>query len=260
MKRKLQSIINRIKNYVPGLLAIIAIVTIWQILSVKAIVPSYMLPKPKDVLNALYEDRYILFEHSLVTLKEAFYGLLYGIVIAFVMATIMDECSFLYKALYPIMVITQTIPTIAIAPLLVLWMGFGEEPKITLVVITTFFPIAVGLLDGYKNVDKDSVNLLRSMGAGKIKVFRHIKLPNALPYFFSGLKVSASYAIVGAVISEWLGGFEGLGVYMTRVKKAYAFDKMFAVIIVIIVISLLLMKLVNILRKMVMPWERNHGN
>ena len=218
-----------------------------------------MLPKPMDVLNALVEDREILFEHILITLKEAFYGLFIGVIIAFIMATVMDECGFLYKALYPVMVITQTIPTIAIAPLLVLWMGFGIEPKIALVVITTFFPIAVGLLDGYKNVDKDSVNLLRSMGAGKVKIFRHIKLPNALPYFFSGLKVSASYAIVGAVISEWLGGFEGLGVYMTRVKKAYAFDKMFAVIIVIIVISLILMKLVNLLRKTVMPWERN-GN
>ena len=237
-------------------MAIIILILIWHLLSASDIVPSYMLPKPIDVLKALVQDREILFEHGLITLKEAIYGLLIGIMIAFAIATLMDECNLLYKALYPVMVITQTIPTIAIAPLLVLWMGFGVEPKITLVVLTTFFPIAVGLLDGYKNVDKDSVNLLRSMGAGKVKIFRHIKLPNALPHFFSGLKVSAAYAIVGAVISEWLGGFEGLGVYMTRVKKAYAFDKMFAVIIVIIVISLLLMTLVNVLRKMVMPWER----
>ena len=213
-----------------------------------------------NVLNALIEEREILFSHALVSLQEAFYGLGIGIFIAFIMATIMDECSYLYKAIYPIMVITQTIPTIAIAPLLVLWMGFGMEPKITLVVLTTFFPIAVGLLDGYKNVDVDSINLLRSMGAGKIKIFWHVKLPNAMSYFFSGLKISASYAIVGAVISEWLGGFEGLGVYMTRVKKAYAFDRMFAVIIVIIVISLLLMKLVNVLRKLVMPWESKVEN
>ena len=252
MKKKLQSIIDSL----PALMAIIILILIWHLLSASDIVPSYMLPKPIDVLKALVQDREILFEHGLITLKEAIYGLLIGIMIAFAIATLMDECNLLYKALYPVMVITQTIPTIAIAPLLVLWMGFGVEPKITLVVITTFFPIAVGLLDGYKNVDMDSVNLLRSMGAGKVKIFRHIKLPNALPHFFSGLKVSASYAIVGAVISEWLGGFEGLGVYMTRVKKAYAFDKMFAVIIVIIVISLLLMKLVNVFRKMVMPWER----
>lgn len=256
MRRKLQSIIDSL----PALMAIIILILIWHCLSVNEIVPSYMLPKPMDVLDALIQDREILLEHALITLEEAFYGLLIGIMIAFIMATLMDECNFLYRALYPVMVITQTIPTIAIAPLLVLWMGFGVEPKIALVVITTFFPIAVGLLDGYKSVDKDSVNLLRSMGAGKIKIFRHIKLPNALPHFFSGLKVSASYAIVGAVISEWLGGFEGLGVYMTRVKKAYAFDKMFAVIIVIIVVSLLLMKFVNVLRKMVMPWEKINNN
>lgn len=236
-------------------MAIISLIFLWHYLSVNNVVPSYMLPKPMDVFNVLIEEKDILFEHALITLQEAFWGLGIGIGLGFVIATIMDEWDFLYKAIYPIMVITQTIPTIAIAPLLVLWMGFGMEPKITLVVLTTFFPIAVGLLDGYKSVDKDEVNLLRSMGAGKFKIFKYVKLPNALPHFFSGLKISASYAIVGAVISEWLGGFEGLGVYMTRVKKAYAFDRMFAVIIVIVAISLLLMKLVNILRKMVMPWE-----
>ena len=251
LKRKLQSIINSL----PAVMAIISLIFLWHYLSVNNVVPSYMLPKPMDVFNVLIEEKDILFEHALITLQEAFWGLGIGIGLGFVIATIMDEWDFLYKAIYPIMVITQTIPTIAIAPLLVLWMGFGMEPKITLVVLTTFFPIAVGLLDGYKSVDKDEVNLLRSMGAGKFKIFKYVKLPNALPHFFSGLKISASYAIVGAVISEWLGGFEGLGVYMTRVKKAYAFDRMFAVIIVIVAISLLLMKLVNILRKMVMPWE-----
>ncbi|MEE0685177.1 MAG: ABC transporter permease [Lachnospiraceae bacterium] len=251
MRRKLQSIINS----VPAVMAIISLIFLWHYLSVNNVVPSYMLPKPMDVFNVLIEEKDILFEHALITLQEAFWGLGIGIGLGFVIATIMDEWDFLYKAIYPIMVITQTIPTIAIAPLLVLWMGFGMEPKITLVVLTTFFPIAVGLLDGYKSVDKDEVNLLRSMGARKFKIFKYVKLPNALPHFFSGLKISASYAIVGAVISEWLGGFEGLGVYMTRVKKAYAFDRMFAVIIVIVAISLLLMKLVNILRKMVMPWE-----
>ena len=142
----------------------------------------------------------------------------------------------------------------AIAPLLVLWMGFGMAPKITLVVITTFFPISIGLLDGYRSADPDEVNLLRAMGANRLQVFWHIKLPSATGSFFSGLRISASYAVVGAVISEWLGGFEGLGVYMTRVKKAYAFDKMFAVIVFISVISLLLMALVALAQRLAMPW------
>lgn len=240
----------------PAILALGIIVLVWHLLSVTETVPSYMLPSPKSVVTALCTDMDLICEHTVITLQEAIYGLGIGIVLAFVMATIMDNCNFLYKAIYPVMVITQTIPTVAIAPLLVLWMGFGMEPKITLVVLTTFFPITVGLLDGYRSVDVDQVNLLRSMGAGKRKIFCHVKFPSAIPYFFSGLKVAVSYAVVGAVISEWLGGFEGLGVYMTRVKKAYAFDRMFAVIIVIVVISLLLVGLVNIIRKLSMPWDK----
>ena len=252
LRRRLQNIINKI----PALIAIGVIILIWHTLSVTNIVPAYMLPTPAEVLNAFIEDFELLMEHARVTLLEAFYGLAIGIVFAFVIATIMDRWTFMHKALYPVMIITQTIPTIAIAPLLVLWMGFEMEPKITLVAITTFFPIAVGLLDGYKSVDKDYVNLMRSMGAGRYRIFLSVKLPVALPYFFSGLKVSASYSVVGAVISEWLGGFGGLGVYMTRVKKAYAFDKMFAVIFLISIISLLLMKGVDLLQKKCMPWEK----
>ena len=219
-------------------------------------VPAYMLPSPVQVIKALVTDFPTILKHASVTLQEAFYGLCIGVGLAFVMATLMDHFQILNKALYPILIITQTIPTIAIAPLLVLWMGFYMAPKITLVVITTFFPITVGLLDGYKSVDKDSIDLMRAMGATKIQIFFHVKFPTALPQFFSGLKISASYAVVGAVISEWLGGFEGLGVYMTRVSKAYAFDKMFAVIIFIVIISLLLMGAVNLIKTLSLPWVR----
>lgn len=215
-----------------------------------------MLPSPIDVVKAFVNDLPLMFHHAAVTLQEAIYGLLIGIALAFFIATSMDRFPFLYKAVYPLLVITQTIPTIAIAPLLVLWMGFEMAPKIALVVITTFFPITISLLDGYRSADADAINLIRSMGGGRVKIFRYIKLPAAMSHFFSGLKVSASYAIVGAVISEWLGGFEGLGVYMTRVKKAYSFDKMFAVIIFISVISLILMLGITLLRKFCMPWEK----
>ncbi len=218
--------------------------------------PSFMLPSPSAVVKAFWNDLPLLLQHASVTLTEAFLGLLLGVVLAFLLATLMDRYNLLYKAFYPLLVITQTIPTIAIAPLLVLWQGFGMAPKITLVVITTFFPIAVSLLDGYRCADPDAVNLLRSMGAGRVKIFRYIKFPSALGSFFAGLKVSASYAVVGAVVAEWLGGFEGLGVYMTRVKKAYAFDKMFSVIIFITLISLLLMWGVMLLKTVLMPWER----
>lgn len=256
MTKRLQSITNKIAP----LIALAVLVLIWLFCSEGEIVPAYMLPSPIDVIKAFVDNFFIMMRQAAVTLQETVYGLLIGIALAFVIATIMDRFKILYKAFYPILVITQTIPTIAIAPLLVLWMGFGMAPKITLVVITTFFPIAIGLLGGYEGVDPDAINLMRAMGASRIQIFRYVKLPNAIPDFFSGLRISAAYAVVGAVVSEWLGGFEGLGVYMTRVKKAYAFDKMFAVIIFISVISLALMGLVSLLEKAATPWRKKQND
>ena len=232
------------------------IVLIWWGLSAAGVIPGFMLPSPVEVIRAFIRDFSNLMPHALVSVREAIYGLLIGTALAFGLACMMDRFFTLEQAVMPLLVVTQTIPTIAIAPLLVLWMGFGMEPKITLVVITTFFPIAVGLLDGFKSADPDAIALLRSMNASRAQIFRHVKMPAALPFFFSGLRISASYAVVGAVISEWLGGFEGLGVYMTRVRKAYAFDKMFAVILLIVIISLLLMKAVNGIKALSMPWLR----
>lgn len=252
MTKKYQSIISKLAP----LVSLLVLGSLWLFVSEGEIIPSYMLPSPIDVAKAFIADFPLLMSHAGVTLQEALYGLLIGTGLGFIIAVLMDRFDFLYKALYPILVITQTIPTIAIAPLLVLWMGFSMAPKITLVVLTTFFPIAISLLDGFKSADPDSINLIRSMGGGNLKIFRHIKLPGAMEQFFSGLKVSASYSVVGAVISEWLGGFEGLGVYMTRVKKAYAFDKMFAVIILVSLVSLALMGAVSLLKNIAMPYKR----
>ena len=235
--------------------ALAVVLLIWYFCSEREIIPAYMLPSPADVFHAFVNNIGDLLAQARVTLQEALYGLGIGVALAFVTAVLMDRFHFLYKALYPLLVVTQTIPTIAIAPLLVLWMGFGMAPKITLVVITTFFPITIGLLNGFGSIDPDAVHLLRTMGAGRLQIFRYVKLPSSAEHFFGGLRISASYAVVAAVVSEWLGGFDGLGVYMTRVKKAYAFDRMFAVILFISIISLLLMGAVSLLQKLAMPWK-----
>ena len=255
MKRKLQNITS--KAY--SVAAIVVLLFVWQILSSAGIVPSFLLPSPLEVVQAFVKDFPLLMEHAKVTLTEGFLGLTLGVVIGFVAAVLMDHFQGFYKAFYPIMVITQTIPTIAIAPLLVLWMGYEMAPKVTLIVIVTFFPIAIGLLEGFQSADKDTVNLLKAMGANRLQIFLHVKFPSSLGRFFASLRISVSYCVVGAVISEWRGGYNGLGVYMTRVRKSYAFDKMFAVIFLISAISLRLMWLVSILQKKCMPWEERKG-
>lgn len=251
MKRKLQNITSKLNTVA----AILVILVVWQTVSFLGIVPGFMLPSPIQVLQAFVSEFPILMENSGVTLMEAFIGLFFGVSFGFLMAVLMDRFEPLYKAFYPLVVLTQTVPTVAIAPLLVLWFGYEMLPKVILIVLTTFFPITVGVLEGLRSADKDTMNLLRSMGAGRFQIFRYVKLPGAMGQFFASLRISASYSVVGAVISEWLGGFSGLGVYMTRVKQAYAFDKMFAVIFLISFISLLLMKLVDYLQVKCMPWE-----
>lgn len=254
MKKRLQSI----TNWIAPCAAIVILLGFWQAMCSMGILPSYMLPSPVQVFQALAEDFPLMMEHAKMTLQEAFIGLIIGITGGFILAAIMEQCHVLYKALYPVLVITQTIPTVAIAPLLVLWMGYGIAPKVTLVVIISFFPIAVGLLDGFKEADEDAIRLMRAMGASTWQIFWHVKIPASLSHFFSGLTLAISYSIVGAVISEWLGGFSGLGVYMTRVKKSYSYDKMFAVIFLITALSLLLMKCVSVLQYLAMPWTHTN--
>ena len=244
---------NTIKNKLYPAAAIVLLLAVWQALSSCGVVPAFMLPSPVDVAAAFVTNLPDLIDNSRVTLCEAFVGLFLGIAIAFVLALLMDMFDVLYKAAYPLLIISQTVPVVAIAPLLVLWLGYGMAPKVVLVLIVCFFPISVALLDGFRGADRDAIDMLRAMGATRMQIFRHIKLPYALDGLFSGLKISVSYSVVGAVIAEWLGGNDGLGVYMTHVRKAYAFDKMFAVIFLIIIISLVLMWLVSLLQKCLRP-------
>lgn len=249
--KKQKSIIDKILPV--GVFA--TLIIIWQVLSVTEVVPAFMLPSPVKVVKAFITDFGVLMGHAGYTLAESAIGMAVSIVTGFFAAVLMDRFVYIKKALYPLLVVTQTVPAIAIAPLLVLWFGFGLSPKIILIVIVCFFPIAVGFLDGFASADPDEVKLLRSMGAKNTQIFRHIKLHRSLPHFFQGLKVSSSYCIVSAVISEWLGGTNGLGVYMTRVRKSYAFDKMFAVIILVSALSLLLMALIALLERKLMPYR-----
>ncbi|OQB15238.1 MAG: putative aliphatic sulfonates transport permease protein SsuC [Firmicutes bacterium ADurb.Bin193] len=253
MKKRYESIIA---NIYPASLCLL-LLAVWQAVSSSGLVPGYLLPSPTRVISALLISAPELAGHTWITLFEGLSGLLIGVAAAFLIAVLMDRFIFFYRSVYPLLIISQTVPIVAIAPLLVLWMGYGIAPKITLVALMCFFPVAVGLLDGFKSADEDALTLLRAMGASRLQIYTHIKLPSSLGGFFAGLKISASYAVVGAVISEWLGGNEGLGVYMTRVRKSYAYDKMFAVIVLVSILSLVLIRLVKTIQKYSMPWEDN---
>ncbi|HHW45743.1 MAG TPA: ABC transporter permease [Clostridiales bacterium] len=219
------------------------------------IIADYLLPSPLKVAKAFAKSFGELMQHAKTSLLESFFGLTIGLILACVLAVAMDRFNIIHRMVYPLLVISQAVPVVAIAPLLVLWGGYGIAPKVVLIIIVCFFPIVIGLLDGLRSADKDQINLLRAMGANRWQIFWHIKLPGALPSFFPGFKVSVSFSIVGAVIAEWLGGNSGLGVYMTRVRKSYSYDKMFAVIFLVVAISLILVWLAGLLEKLCMPWK-----
>jgi ABC-type nitrate/sulfonate/bicarbonate transport system permease component len=239
----------------PRFLFLFALLALWQTVSGLGLVPPYMLPSPLRILRAMAHDFPLLMRHTGVTLLETAAGLCISLAASFVLALLMDNAPFLRKQIMPILLLTQTVPTIAIAPLLVLWLGYGASPKIALVFVTCFFPLTVGLLGGFQSADKDSAQLLKSMGATKRQIYRYLKFPSSLPAFFSGLRIAGSYAVIAAVVAEWLGGNAGLGVYMTRVRKSYAFDKMFAVILLTAALSLVLMRAIEELEKRALRWR-----
>ena len=242
-------------NWLP-VIPIAAILITWQILSTSGLIPPYMLPTPVRVISVFIDDFQLLMKHLSFTLMEAMAGLTLAVIAAFILSILMDANRFIKQSMTPILLLTQTMPVIAIAPLLILWMGYGLAPKITLVFLTCFFPVTIGLLGAFASADNDALRLLQSMGAKKWQLYRYIKIPQGLPAFFSGLKIAASYSIIGAVVAEWLGGDAGLGVYMIRVRRSYSFDKMFAVIILVSILSLLLIKLVSLIEKKSMPWRK----
>ena len=232
--------------WVAPVATVAGVLALWQAVCSLGFVPSQAVAGDFDLLMA----------HAGVTLAEALAGLALGVAFGFSIALCMDRFRVVNAALSPLVTVSQTIPTVAIAPLLVLWLGYGMEPKVLLVALTTFFPITVALASGFRSVDPDAVDLLRTMGASRWQVFRFAKLPAAAGSFFAGLRISATYAVIGAVVAEWLGGFDGLGVYMTRVRKSYDYDSMFASIIVIAAVSLALLAAAKALERACMPWRR----
>ena len=247
-----------IDNKLIPLAFLMMLILIWQFVVDRGLIPKFILPSPYDVIETTIKTFGDLKKHSLTTLLEASTGFIVAVLLSLILAVLMDSVDIIKKAIYPLLIISQTVPIIALAPLFVIWFGFGLLPKVIVVVLVCFFPIVVSLLDGLESVDVDIINLMRSMGASKIRIFTLVKFPASMVSFFSGLKIAATYSIMGAVIGEWLGGEGGLGVYMMRVKHSYAMDKVFSVILIIIRLSMTLFKLIDLIQYISMPWNRRH--
>ena len=244
-------ITDKFKDSLYPILTFLAIIIVWQAVVEIKYIPQYILPTPIDIIKEFITDYQNLFDNTLVTLYETILGFILALLVALTLGIIMDFVSVIRKCLYPILVVSQTIPTITIAPLLIIWFGFEALPKILMVALTCFFPILISFVDGLENIDKDYLNLFKTMKSSKLQTFIHLKLPMSIDKLFSGIKISVTYMVVAATVAEWLGGTKGLGVYMVRAKSAYALDKVFASTIIVVVLSLIFVGLVNIAKKII---------
>ncbi|SHK50340.1 ABC transporter permease [Desulforamulus aeronauticus] len=227
----------------------------WEVLVKVTAIEKWLLPAPSAILKALWSVKELIWQHSLQTMQETFLGLALAVVVGVVIATAIDWSEELKKAVYPLIIASQTIPIIAVAPLLIIWFGYGLLPKVLVVALVCFFPITVNLTDGYRLVESDMLRLMSAMGANRRQIFRMVKLPAAMPFFFSGLRIAGTYSVMGAVIGEWLGASRGLGIFMTRSSQSFLTDRVFAAIIVITILSLAIFLLVEGLARLTMPWH-----
>ena len=244
------------KKYILPIITLIIVLGIWEMLVKVFGISSYVLPAPSKIALAVITDFENLWMHSMVTLQEAVLGLVISTILAIIIAVVMDISQTIYHSLFPYLVVTQTVPVLVLGPLFTIWFGFGMMPKVLIVILMCFFPIVISLSDALKNVDKNQMNLLRSFGANKVQQYLYVKLPAAATALISGLKVSATYCIGGAIVGEWLSASAGLGYYMIRLKNGFMMDKVFACVLAIIFWSLVLNLAVTVLERIVFPYMR----
>jgi len=235
--------------------ALIAILIIgWYFVAKVSGLSSFILPTPLDVVQAGWETRSLLLNAIGITLSATGIGLLLALIAGIGIAALVDFWPLAHRALYPILVVSQTVQILAIAPILVIWFGFGLTPTILIVVLFCFFPLAISTADGLTSSDPEFIALLRAMGANKRQIWRMVRMPSALPSFFSGLRLSVTYSVVAATIGEWVGGSPGLGLYMLRSKNALATDQVFVAMFITSLLSVGLFMLVYGIERLALPW------
>ena len=246
---------NRAK--LPAAILVLLLLMVWQAAAI-GMDAAYILPSPAQVLRRLWELRKPLFcAHLPATMSVVGIGLLISIVLGLALAILMDLSPVAEKALYPLVIASQTIPTTALAPLFVLWFGYSIWSKVLVTVLMTFFPVTITVFDGFRSVRADMKDLMTSFGANPGQIFLKLKLPAVMPYFFSALKMAIPLSIIGAAIGEWLGAQSGLGYFSRRMMTQLDGAGVFAPILLLSAAAMLLVALVNLVERRVIIWRSN---
>lgn len=240
----------------PSFLLLSAFLLFWELYSRIMDTSKILLPAPSDIIRAIFANAEILRIHTAQTVYEALIGISVAIILGVGVAIIIFLLPRVRAAVYPLLVLTQTIPMIALAPLLLVWFGFDLLPKVIIVVLYCFFPIAVAVTDGLTNVNQNEVELLESMRARSFQILKYVRIPAALPMFFSGLRISVTYAITGAIVGEYVGAYRGLGVFMQTSANSHAIVLVFAAVVITALVTVLLLAVVSLAERIFVPWKK----
>ena len=227
----------------------------WGLIADALSLDELLIPAPSEVATRLWEDRSLLADNAWVTLQEVFLGFALALVAGLAFAVALHLSATLRRAFYPLLVASQTVPVIVVAPILVVWFGYGIGPKLGIIALICFFPITVNVLDGLRSVEPDAVKMMRTLDASRLQVFRHLEAPTALPYAFSGAKIAVAVAVIGAVFGEWAGSKEGLGHLLLVDNGLYVVDRQFATVAVLSAMAIALFGLLALLERRIVHWR-----
>jgi len=238
-----------------------ALIGVWQIAASAGVLaslldlPDFLVPSPAEIASSLWESRALLAENAWVTLKEIVLGLGCALVAGVGLAVAMHLSATLRHALYPLLVASQTIPILAIAPVLLVWLGFGIGPKLAVVALICFFPIAVNTLDGLRSVDQEAIKMMRTLDASRRQILWRVEAPTALPYFFSGARIAFVIAPIGALFGEWVGANSGLGHLILQDNGQYETARIFAAVAILSAMALALFGLLALAERRIVTWR-----
>lgn len=243
-------------RYLVDVVSVGSFLGLWQLVVWAFEVPDYILPSPREIVLAVAADSGVLADHFAITMVETLIGLVLAVAIGLFIAVLMHTFRFSGEIVYPYLVLSQAVPLIAIAPLILIWFGLGITAKVAIVSFVCFFPVAVNAYEGFQSVDRDMLDLMQTMEASRWQTYRHLIVPASLPGIFAGLRIAATYSVLGAVIGEWLGGVKGMGIYMTRALTSFRTDKLFGAIVIVMLASFTIFKAADVLAKAITPWKR----
>ena len=253
------SVWRRLWKYGPAVVLVITAIGIWELLIQVLDVPDYLWPAPSAVARSFGDSASVLGTDAWVTVREVIYGFLISVAAGLSIGIVLHISPTLRRAVYPILIASQSVPTVVLAPVLVLLMGFNIGPKLAIIALFCFFPIVVNTVDGLGSVDREFIRMMLTLDASRWSIFRRIEFPAALPLIFSGTRIGATYAAIGAVFGEWAGSEAGLGYEMLQAQGRLDTPLVFACVVLVTLIAVALFVLVSLVERLTIPWARGGG-